>query len=138
MEGVSVKRNLAVFIGTVATLLASTPLLLAHHSLAAEFDTKTPVTLKGTVTKVEWQNPHVYICIDVPHGGKAVHWTLEGSAPNGLYRQGWRKDTLKRGDVIVVQAFLAKDEPSLAKMRTITMPDGRKFFFGADDGRLKR
>src|SRR5579863_5585166 len=93
----------------IGAVLAVTP-LLAHHSFAAEYDSKRPVTLKGTVTKIDWMNPHVYFYIDVEDdSGKTVTWGLEMGPPNGLQRQGWTRNTMKIGDVVVVEATLAKD-----------------------------
>jgi hypothetical protein len=114
--------------------------LSAHHSFAAEFDQSKPITLEGAVTKVEWFNPHVYIYIDVKDAnGKMVNWALEGGPPNSLYRQGWRKDSVKIGDRITVTAYLAKDASSTASIRLVTTPDGRKVFAGtADDGGPKQ
>ena len=119
--------------------LAALP-LCAHHSFAAEFDQSKPITLEGAVTKVEWLNPHVYIYLDVKGpNGKVVNWALEGGPPNSLYRQGWRKDSLKLGDHITVTAYLAKDASSTASIRLVTTPDGRKVFAGtADDGGPKQ
>jgi Family of unknown function (DUF6152) len=119
--------------------LAALP-LRAHHSFAAEFDQSKPITLEGAVTRVEWLNPHVYIYLDVKGpNGKVVNWALEGGPPNSLYRQGWRKDSLKLGDHITVTAYLAKDASSTASIRLVTTPDGRKVFAGtADDGGPKQ
>jgi hypothetical protein len=123
----------------LALLLASAP-LPAHHSFAAEFDSNDAISLQGTITKIEWMNPHVYFYVDVKDAnGKVVNWALEGGPPNVLYRQGWRKDTLKPGDGITVDAYRARDNSSTASMRTATMPDGRKVFVGtATDGGPKK
>src|ERR1700728_5434737 len=84
---------------------------LAHHSFAAEFDVKQPITLKGTVTKVEWTNPHVWIYMDVANESGAVeHWQLENGAPNALARMGWTRNSLKAGDQVTVEGFRAKDD----------------------------
>jgi Family of unknown function (DUF6152) len=110
--------------------------LFAHHSFAAEFDDKQPVALKGTVTKVEWLNPHVWLYIDVKDAAGAVqHWQCEGGAPNGLTRQGWSKSTLKPGDEIAIEGFRAKDATNTCNSRSVKLPDGRKVFAGAaEDG----
>lgn len=110
--------------------------LFAHHSFAAEFDDKQPVALKGTVTKVEWLNPHVWLYIDVKDASGAVqHWQCEGGAPNGLTRQGWSKSTLKAGDEISIEGFRAKDATNTCNSRSVKLPDGRKVFAGAaEDG----
>ena len=104
----------------IATL-AAVP-LVAHHSFAAEYDAKKPVTLKGTVTKVDWRNPHVYFFMDVDdEQGKPVNWALEMGPPAGLQRAGWTKNTMKVGDEVVVEGSLAKDGSHLANAKTVTM-----------------
>ena len=115
--------------------LACVP-VYAHHSFAAEYDVNQPVTLKGVVTKVEWMNPHIYLYVDVKNAdGNTVNWAVEGGPPNSLYRLGWRKDTLKPGDAITIEAYHAKDGTSTANARQVLLPDGRKVFAGsADDG----
>jgi hypothetical protein len=114
--------------------LASLSPVLGHHSFAAQYDRSKSVTLKGTVTKVEWQNPHIYFYLDVtPPDGKTEHWAIEGGAPNALYRQGWRKDSLQAGNVVTVEGSLAKDGSRLANMRTVVLADGRRVF-GASSG----
>jgi len=128
-------KSLALLIAVAGFLLAALP-LFAHHSFAAEYDSKAPVTLKGVVTKVEWMNPHAYFYMDVKDdSGKVVNWAIENGPPNMLYRNGWRKDTLKPGDVVTVDGFHAKDGTSTANARLVQLPDGRKVFSGsADDG----
>lgn len=106
---------------------------LAHHSFAAQYDREKPITLSGTVTKVEWMNPHVYFYMDVKQGERVVNWAIEGGAPNSLYRNGWRRDSLKVGDQVTVEGWLAKDGSSLANMRTATLSDGKRVF-GASSG----
>ena len=125
---------------TILALLLSAAPLPAHHSFAAEFDQNKAVTLQGVVTKIEWMNPHIYFYIDVKDDkGTVANWALEGGPPNSLYRQGWRKDTLKLGDTITVNAFRAKDGSTTASMRTVATADGRKVFAGtADDGGPKQ
>jgi hypothetical protein len=107
---------------------------VAHHSFAAQYDRNKPVTLKGAVTKLEWMNPHIYFYLDVKDdSGKIVNWAVEGGNPSGLYRRGWRKDSLKVGDQIVVDGWLAKDGSNLANMRTVVLGDGKEVF-GASSG----
>ena len=87
--------------------------------------------MTGTVTKVEWMNPHVYFYLDVKDDAGAVaHWAVEGGAPTSLYRAGWRQESLKFGDVVTVHGFLARDGSKLANMRTAILADGREVFGG--------
>ena len=127
------------FLGFLAVsaglLLAAVP-VFAHHSFSAEFDVKQPVTLKGTVTKVEWTNPHVWIYLDVTDAQGAVqHWQCENGAPNALSRMGWTRHSLNVGDQVTIEGFRAKNDERTANARQIILPDGRKVFSGsAEDG----
>ena len=127
--------KLVVGLAGVAMALAVTP-ALAHHSFAAEYDSAKPVTLKGAVTKMEWMNPHARFYVDVKDdAGKVTNWELELGSPNGLMRRGWTRNSLKPGDSIVVEGYVAKDGSNLANARQVTFADGRKIFAGAtDDG----
>lgn len=128
------KRRILSGIVVAAALLISRP-LVAHHSFAAEYDSTKPITLTGSVTKVEWMNPHVYFHIDVKDSaGTVINWSIEGGAPNTLYRAGWRKDSVKFGDVVTVYAYLARDGTHLANMRAAMLSDGRNLFGGQNDG----
>jgi hypothetical protein len=110
----------------LAAALLPAPLLLAHHSAAAEFDTSRPVVLNGKVTKVAWMNPHVFLWVDVMDAsGKVTNWELESAAPNYLLRLGWSKHSIKAGDAVTIRAYPAKDQSNMAKTDAITMPDGR-------------
>ena len=123
---------------TVGLALAVAP-MLAHHSFAAEFDGSKPVDLVGTVTKVDWVNPHSWIYIDVKSDdGTVANWGLETGPPNVLYRGGWRRDTVKPGDAITVHGFVAKDGSHTLAARQITTPDGRKLFAGSPDNGPKQ
>ena len=130
------RRNLLATGGLCVGLLLSALPLLAHHSFAAEYDNNKPIKFSGKVTKVEWMNPHIYIYIDAKDtAGKNVNYAVEGGAPNGLYRQGWRKDSLKVGDEVTVSGFRAKDGSNHVNGRRVILPDGKRVFGGsADDG----
>jgi len=128
------RKLLAVSVLCAALLLSAVP-LVAHHSFATEYDNNKPIKLTGKVTKVEWLNPHIYVYLDVTDSGKTTNYAVEGGAPNGLFRQGWRKDTLKIGDSISVEGFLAKDGSNTVNARTWLLPDGTKVFAGnTEDG----
>jgi len=109
--------------------------LAAHHSFTAEFDVTKPVTLKGSVTKVEWGNPHIWVYLDVKDEGGALRaWQCEGGAPNKLTRNGWSKESLKFNDQITVDGWLAKDGSKTCNLRVIKLPDGRTVFAGSSGG----
>lgn len=116
-------------------LLAAVP-VFGHHSFAAEYDRNKPVTLKGSVTKVEWMNPHAYFYVDVKDeaSGKATNWAVEMGNLSALMRQGWRKDSLKIGDVVTVEAYRAKDGGNQGNGRSVTLSDGRKVFAASSAG----
>jgi hypothetical protein len=125
-------KMFAMFVmSTVSLAVLATP-ALAHHSFAAEYDVKQPITMTGTVTKVEWLNPHARFYIDVKDkGGKVINWEFELGSPNSLMRKGWTRNSLKPGDVVTVDGFRAKDGSSLGNARTINLADGRKVFAGS-------
>jgi Family of unknown function (DUF6152) len=132
------RKRFVVLAIAVGLLLGGVP-VFAHHSFAAEFDVKQPVTLKGTVTKVEWTNPHVWIYIDVTNESGAVeHWQCENGAPNALARMGWTRNSLKTGDQISVEGFRAKNDDKTANAPPITLPDGRKVFSGSAEAQRVR
>ena len=104
----------------------------AHHSFAAEFDSAKPVTLVGTVTKVEWRNPHAFFYVDVKdEQGNVATWAFELGSPNALIRAGWSRNAVKIGEEVTVNGYLAKDGSKMANARTVTGPDGRSLFAGS-------
>jgi hypothetical protein len=124
------RKVLSVVAG--ALLAAAALPVLAHHSFAAEFDANRPVKLEGTVTKMEWINPHSWIHIDVTTtSGEVQKWMIEGGAPNALLRRGWNRTSLPAGSKISVQGFQAKDGSFRANGRDITFADGSKLFVGS-------
>jgi len=126
-------KLLAFSVGAI--LLLTTASAFAHHSFAAEYDAKKPVTLTGTVTKVEWMNPHIFFYVDVKDSdGKVTNWRGEGGNLSGLMRRGWRKDSLKVGDVVTIEGSLAKNGQPLVNARTVTLADGKKLFAGSSGG----
>ena len=97
----------------------------AHHSFEAEYDLKKPITLAGTVAKVDWMNPHIFIHIDVKdENGKVAHWMCEGGNPSSLTRAGWKRTSLKAGDEIVISGYRAKDGTNTCNGRTVKLADG--------------
>ena len=127
-------------LGTGLALLAALP-ALAHHAFSAEFDANSPVRLRGTVTKMEWINPHSWIHIDVVNeAGETEAWMVEGGAPNAILRRGFDASSLRPGTVILVEGYRARDGANRANGRDITFEDGTKLFIGigtrgAPDGR---
>ena len=122
------KSYIAVAIGSL--LLAAAP-VAAHHAFAAEFDVNQPVKVKGTLTKVEWVNPHAWIYVDVKGAdGKVVNWHFELGPPNALFRLGWKKDSIPTGIEVEVTGYRAKSVEAVANGRSITLPDGRELFSG--------
>jgi uncharacterized protein DUF6152 len=117
-------------------ILAAAP-VLAHHSFEAEYDEKKPVSLHGTVSKMDWMNPHIWVHINVKDDkGNVARWSCEGGNPNSLRRNGWLRDTLKVGDQVSIDGFRAKDGTNTCNMRSVKFADGRKVFAGssADGG----
>jgi hypothetical protein len=129
------RMKLTVLAGICFVSFAIANPLYAHHSFAAQYDANKPVKLTGVVTRVEWMNPHMYFHMDVKDAnGKVTNWALENGNLSGLLRRGWRKDSLKVGDMVTVEGSLAKDGSPLANARTVTLSDGRRIFAGSSQG----
>jgi WD40 repeat protein len=118
----------------IAAIVAFCPVAASHghHSFSAEFDRDKPIKLTGTVTKLEWTNPHARIYVDVPDAdGKIVNWDFELGPPNGLMRQGWNRNSLREGHVVTINGFLSKDQERVANARSVFLPDGRQVLTGS-------
>jgi hypothetical protein len=123
-------RRVSIAVSMLASL--SSLGALAHHSFSAEYDRDKPIKITGSVTKVEWTNPHARLYVDVKDdSGKVVNWDFELGPPNGLMRQGWTRNSLQPGHVVTVNGFLSKDEPHVANARSVFLPDGRQVFAGS-------
>ena len=126
-------RNMkfAVVAAGALMLLASVP-AIAHHSFAAEFDATKPIKLTGTVTKIEWMNPHAYFYIDVKEAdGKVTNWGMEMGSPNGLMRQGWSRNSMKIGQEVTVEGSRAKDGSNIGNARSVVLQGGQRLFAGS-------
>jgi hypothetical protein len=109
--------------------------VVAHHSFAAEYDSNKPVELQGTLTELEWVNPHAWIHMEVKDASGAVSkWSCELGSPNILMRNGWRRDSIKPGDAIIVNGSAAKDGSKMANARTVKFADGRRVFNAGSSG----
>ena len=125
------RRKIAVVVAGLVLALATVP-VVAHHAFSAEFDANRPMTLKGTVNRTEWINPHSWIHVDVEdENGNVVTWAIECGAPNSLMRRGLNKNSIPVGTELVIDGFGAKDGSSTANARDITFPDGSQFFVGS-------
>jgi hypothetical protein len=125
------------FIVAAIWLFLATGSALAHHAFAAEFDANKPLKLTGAVTKVDWRNPHAWFYIDVTDGpSKVTNWGLEMGSPNGLMRAGWTKNSLKVGEIVLVEASQARDGSNIGNARSVTIVStGQKLFTGSSQGR---
>ena len=128
-------RNLIACSAAVLGLVCA-PHAFAHHSFAAEYDIKKPISMTGTVTSVEWQNPHTWFYIDVKDdAGNVTNWGMELASPNLLVRNGWTKSTLKAGDVVSVEGYGSKDSKNIGNARTIVIQaTGQRLVAGSSAG----
>ena len=128
------KAHFALLAAASGLLLLSVP-MLAHHSFAAEYDANKQINITGTVTKMEWMNPHARFYVDVKDAsGNLANWNLELASPNILIRNGWKRNSLKPGDTVNVTGSRAKDSPNYGSAAVITFPDGHKLnFLAAED-----
>ena len=127
------QRKLIVGLMGVGLVLAgATVSLRAHHAFSAEFDSTKPVTFKGTISKMEWTNPHVWLHLDVKKpDGTVESWAFEAGTPNVLFRRGFTKQSLAIGTEVVVDGYRSKDGARRANGRDLTFADGRKMFLGS-------
>ena len=127
-------RRIAILSTAASIFLAAAPPALPHHSFAAQFDATKPITLDGTVTKVEWRSPHIWVYLDVVgEDGAVTKWECDGGAPNALTRQGWTRETLKLGTPLEIRGYLATNGTNTCNART-WIYDGRTVFAGSADG----
>ena len=127
-------RRAAIAAAFVAAGLQACPLLLAHHSFAAEFDEDKPVKVTGKLTSMRWSNPHGWIYVDVKgEDGKVVNWACETGSVNGLYRRGWRKEDLPTGATLTIEGWAARNGSPTMNAQSLLLPDGRRLFAGSSN-----
>ncbi len=125
-------NRLLVVLVTVAVALSVSPSLRAHHSFAAEFDGNQPVTLKGSVVKMDWVNPHTWIHLDVKNpDGTVTRWMIEGGTPNTLVRRGFNKRSLEAGTEVTIEGYRAKNGANRANGADMILPGGKRLFMGS-------
>ena len=128
----------AALVLVVAGLLAGSLPVDAHHAFSAEFDSEKPVKLTGSVTKLDWTNPHAWIYVDVKdESGKVANWGFELASPNGLMRNGWTRFSLKPGDVVTVEGSRAKNGSTNANAQVVVSANGQRLFAGATEAQQK-
>jgi hypothetical protein len=129
----SMRTKIATVVAVVGfAILGGAASVSAHHAFAAEFDASKPVSFKGTITKMEWVNPHTWMHVDVKKpDGTVENWAVEAGTPNVLFRRGFTKESLLPGTEVVVDGYQAKDGSHRANGRDLTFPDGRKLFLGS-------
>lgn len=127
------RTKIAAVVAVVGfAILGGAASVSAHHAFAAEFDASKPVSFKGTITKMEWVNPHTWLHVDVKKpDGTVENWAVEAGTPNVLFRRGFTKESLLPGTEVVVDGYQAKDGSHRANGRDLTFPDGRKLFLGS-------
>lgn len=127
-----ISRMFVLSAGLVAAAAAGPA--LAHHSFSAEFDSDSPIELTGTVTKVEWMNPHTFFYIDVENDdGSYDNWAIELGSPNGLMRRGWTRNSLELGDTVSVEGSQARDGSLKGNARRVELASGKRLFAGSSD-----
>jgi Family of unknown function (DUF6152) len=124
---------------TFGLFIGTAPILLAHHSFAAEYDANQPIKVTGVVTRVDWTNPHIWFFVDVKdQQGKVTSWGFSGGPPGVLQRRGISKNALKSGDTVVVEGFRARDGSNNASGGRVTFPDGRSVFTASNEDKAPR
>ena len=131
------RTHLAVFIAAIGLLISAAP-ASGHHSFAAEFDASKPFKFTGTITKVEWQNPHVWFYMDIKNeNGTVTNWGMEMGSPNNLMRSGWSRNSMKIGDSVNVEGSRAKDGSNNGNARVIVLAStGQRLFAGSSQGEV--
>jgi hypothetical protein len=138
-SGTELTMNARLLALVAALLIPASPILQAHHSFAAEYDSNKPVKVTGVVTKVEWTNPHIWFYVDVKdEQGKVTNWGFSAGPPGVLQRRGISRDAMKQGDVVVVEGFRARDGSNNASGGRVTFADGRSVFTASNEDRAPK